>query len=144
MRRGFCAAAGVLLAACASTPDDEPQAAAPDPVAACHGLFDGDAEMAEELARSGADGDALCACFASEYAGLEADGRADMLALAVTLNDVRTANGFASVEEAVELMEEDRDGAKFGFQEDRFKATGEVIEAAILRAMRDPAGCAAP
>ena len=104
----------------------------------------GSKRPAQELAGSGAGTGELCTCFASEYAAQDADGQSDMLALVETLVDVRAAKGFNSVEETVELMEEDRDGAEFGFPEDRFKATGEVIEEAILRAMRDPAGCAAP
>ncbi|MEZ5953179.1 MAG: hypothetical protein R3C13_02635 [Hyphomonas sp.] len=141
MMRAAGLLAGLLLAACAGTP---PAVVPKDPVAACHALFDGDAEMAAELARAGADGDDLCTCFAREYAGLDAAGQADMLALTETLVKVRDANGFTTAEEAVELMEEDRDGAAYGFEEKRFKATGEVIEEAILRARRDPAGCTAP
>ena len=131
-------AAAMLLSACASAPE-APQAAA-DPVAVCHAMFDSDAEIQQELARSGADGDTLCACFASEYDALAPEARANMIDLSATVIEVREANGFSTVEEAVELMEDDRDGAAYGFPWDRLKAGGEPIEEAILRARREPAG----
>lgn len=143
--RGFAAAlagAMAILSACASAPET-PQAAA-DPAAVCHALFDTDADIQQSLVRSGADGDVLCACFASELAALDAAGQADVLALSAKLIEVRDALGFATVEEVVELMEDDRDGAEYGFATDRLKAGGEPIEEAILRAERNPAGCAAP
>ena len=136
------AGAVAAVAACASAPE-VPQAAA-DPAATCHAMFDGDADIQQQLANAGSDGNALCACFVSEHAALDPDGAANMLAVAAKVIEVRDAKGFATVEEAVELMEDDRDGAAYGFPSDRLKAGGEPIEEAILRAQRDPAGCMAP
>ena len=136
------AGAVAAVAACASAPE-VPQATA-DQAATCHAMFDGDADIQQQLANAGSDGNALCACFVSEHAALDPDGAANMLAVAAKVIEVRDAKGFATVEEAVELMEDDRDGAAYGFPSDRLKAGGEPIEEAILRAQRDPAGCMAP
>jgi len=143
------AGAAAILAACANsleTPSVTAGAETPaaDPRALCHALFDRDEGMQAELARAGSDSDALCTCFAAEHAALDPEGQATMTALSAQLIEMRAANGYASVEEAVELMEDDQDGAVYGFPWDRLKAGGEPIEEAILRARRDPANCTAP
>ena len=140
------AGAAAIVSACVSvpeTPQAEAEAEAPDPRAVCHALFDADAGLQAELMRAGSDGYALCACYAAEHAALDPDGQANMLALSIRLIELRAAKGFTTVEEAVELMEDDQDGSQYGFPWERLKAGGEPIEEAILRARRDPNGCTA-
>ena len=141
---GVAALAGVaaILSACASAPAARQQAEA-DPAALCHALFDTDADVQQRLTRFGSDMDDLCACFVSEHDALDPEGRANMLALSAKVIEVRDARGFTTAEEAVELMEDDQDGAEFGFPWERLKAGGEPVEEAMKRAQRDPAGCAA-
>ena len=144
-RAAALAGAAALMTGCVDVPDTATTVAEPaDPRAVCHALFDTDVELQAMLMKAGSDGYALCACYTDEHAALDADGQATMIALSEKLIAMRAANGYASVEEAVELMEDDRDGAVYGFPWDRLKAGGEPIEEAIGRARRDPAGCKPP
>lgn len=136
------AGGAALLSACVGAP--EPQAAAPQPEAVCHALFEPDPGMAMELAHKGSDVDTLCRCFVLEHAELDPDTQATMMDLSIKLIEMHDELGLSTVEEAVELMEDDRDGEEYGFEWDGLKAGGEPIEDAIIRSLRKPQTCPAP
>ena len=131
--------AGLMLGACASAPVAEPV----QPLALCQKLAAGDADLAERLARDGADTDDFCACFLSVEAGLDEEGRADTFALMHKVIEMREGTD-RTTEDVAELLEDDRDGSLYGFPETRLKRGAQPLENALTKARRAPASCRVP
>jgi len=131
--------AGLALAACAGTPVEK----ASSPLAMCQAMTAGDAGLSERLARDDATLDDFCACFVRVDAGLDAAQRDETYALMSLITGMRQ-DGDRTTEDVAELMEDDRDGAQYGFPEPRFKQAAQPIEDALSMARRDRASCTAP
>ena len=130
--------AGLALAACASTPAD-PGAR---PLALCQAMISGDADLEARISSRGATTDDLCACFVQIEAGLDEETRADTYAVMNTVIEMREGKDL-STEDVAELMEDDRDGSRYGLTEERMKRGAQPIEDAMTKARRDPESCRA-
>nr|WP_321359535.1 hypothetical protein [uncultured Hyphomonas sp.] len=131
--------AGLALAACASTPAEEP---AVQPLELCQQMSAGDTGMAERLAWDGADLDDFCACFVTIEAGLDEETRLQTFALMRKVIEMREGTGRTS-EDVAELLEDDRDGSLYGFPEEALKQGAQPIEDSLTRARRNPQSCRA-
>ena len=131
--------AGLALAACASSPVEEPAS----PLAMCQAMAAGDTGLADRLSPSGATLDDFCACFVTVQADLDEATRTETFALMTKITGMREGTG-RTTEDIAELMEDDRDGAQYGFPEARLKQAAQPIENAMTKARRDRASCAAP
>ncbi len=130
--------AGLALAACASAPVDEPAS----PLAVCQAMSANDAGLTGRLSSSGATVEDFCACFVTVSAGLDDATRTDTFALMSAITGMREGTG-RTTEDVAELMEDDRDGAQYGFPEERFKRAAQPFEDSMTRARRDRSSCAA-
>jgi len=131
--------AGLILSACASAPVEE----AASPLAMCQVMSADDAGLAERLSPSGATLDDFCACFVTVQAGLDDAQRNETFALMSKITALRDGTD-QTTEDIAELMEDDRDGAQYGFPEERFKYAAQPIEDSMTKARRDRASCVAP
>ena len=134
--------AGLALAACASTPVEEPVTRADKVRAMCQKMTADDAGLAERLARDGADLDDFCACFVTVEAGLDGEARLHTIALMTKIIEMRDGTDLTT-EDVAELMEDDRDGSLYGFPEEYLKQGAQPLEDSLSRARHDPASCCA-
>lgn len=132
--------AGFALAACASTPVEEPATRTDKALAMCQKMTADDAGLTERLARDGADLDDFCSCFVIIEAGLDGEARLHTIALMTKIIEMREGTDL-STEDVAELMEDDRDGSLYGFPEEYLKQGAQPLEESLSRARRDPASC---
>jgi hypothetical protein len=76
-------------------------------------------------------------------AGLDDAQRTETFALMSKITALRDGTD-QTTEDIAELMEDDRDGAQYGFPEERFKYAAQPIEDSMTKARRDRASCVAP
>ena len=134
--------AGLALAACASTPVEEPARQTDNVLAICQKMTADDVGLTERLARGGADLDDFCACFVTLEAGLDGETRLHTIALMTKIIEMRDGTDLTT-EDVAELIEDDRDGSLYGFPEEFLKQGAQPLEDSLTKARRNPESCRA-